>query len=269
MYRYTTLPSLRTSSRPIVALRLSSLRNASEYALWMTFQTTFQRLHGRTSTSFGSGEGTSHGSVAFQTRNTQSAEADRDKQIEGSDSSIPVDYEPMFHAAFTKRLNAGIPHLMSKAPKPQKTTALSTGLDHSGISPSGSKSKDDTSEISTISCVVFADCPTAWIMTLNGVYREFTHDRIEPQESTICDFDDSVTADRMPGPSRIPFRQVKAAVRTATDLGKREFRDDPLAPFYAEARARKAEEVGRRCIFLPRVCSRISPLVTGPGPASQ
>ncbi|KAI0726960.1 hypothetical protein C8Q72DRAFT_925894 [Fomitopsis betulina] len=141
-----------------------------------------------------------------------------DKQIEGSDSSIPVDYEPMFHAAFTKRLNAGIPHLMSKAPKPQKTTALSTGLDHSGISPSGSKSKDDTSEI------------------------KFTHDRIEPQESTICDFDDSVTADRMPGPSRIPFRQVKAAVRTATDLGKREFRDDPLAPFYAEARARKAEE---------------------------
>lgn len=69
----------------------------------------------------------------------------------------------------------------------------------------------------------------------------------------ICDFDDSIIADRLPGPSRIPLRpQAKAAVtvRSAADLGGRKSsRDDPLAPFYREARAEKAEEVGNRCAF--------------------
>ncbi|EPT00045.1 hypothetical protein FOMPIDRAFT_58109 [Fomitopsis schrenkii] len=164
------------------------------------------------------------------------AGADSDKQIEGSDPSIPVDYEPMFHAAFTKRIDAGIPHFMTDArPKPQMATAVSTGGDYSRITPCDSNSKGDTSDIS---------CREN--LTLNGACREFTHDRIEPKESMICDFDDSIIADRLPGPSRIPLRpQAKAAVtvRSAADLGGRKSsRDDPLAPFYREARAEKAEE---------------------------
>lgn len=89
--------------------------------------------------------------------NTESAGADSDKQIEGSDPSIPVDYEPMFHAAFTKRIDAGIPHFMTDArPKPQMATAVSTGGDYSRITPCDSNSKGDTSDIS---CVVFANAP--------------------------------------------------------------------------------------------------------------
>lgn len=94
-------------------------------------------------------------------------------------------------------------------------------------------------------------------LTLNGACREFTHDRIEPKESVICDFDNStVSADRLPGPSRIPLRpQVKAVVtvRNTTDMGGRKpsrvarhIGDDPLAQFYEDARAEKAKEVGSR-----------------------
>ena len=80
------------------------------------------------------------------------AEADSDEQIEDSDPSIPVDYEPMFHAAFMQRIDAGIPHLMSKArPGPKKASAVSTEHGHSRTMPSESRSKDDGNEISTIS----------------------------------------------------------------------------------------------------------------------
>lgn len=114
-------------------------------------------------------------SVAGKMADADNADADSDEQIEGCDPSIPADYELMFHAAFKTRIDAGIPDLMRKArPGPQKAKKTSTGHDLSRKTRSGSKGRDDQSDISTISCVVFANVP-GQIVTLNAVPVESLH----------------------------------------------------------------------------------------------